>query len=137
MAHLERAAAGQEPSAFHLQAGIAACHCLARTYEETDWVKILSLYDLLLKINASPVAALNRAVALAKVRGSAAGLKALDEIKNPETLRRYYLFYAVRAEFCAELGRPEEASETYRQALSLTEIPAEREFLMRQLGRSR
>lgn len=135
MAHLERAAAGQKPTAFHLQAGIAACHCLARTYEETDWAKILSLYDLLMKINASPVAALNRAVALAKVRGSAAGLKALDEIKNPEALRRYYLFYAVRAEFCAELGRHEEASENYRQALSLTEIPAEREFLMRQLGR--
>ena len=135
MAHLERAATGHEPSAFHLQAGIAACHCLARTYEETDWAKILSLYDLLMKIDASPVAALNHAVALAKLRGAETGLKALDDIKNQEALRRYYLFYAVRAEFCAELGRDEEASENYRQALALTEMPAEREFLMRQLGR--
>jgi RNA polymerase sigma-70 factor (ECF subfamily) len=134
MAHLERAAAGQEPSAFHLQAGIAACHCLAKTYQETDWGKILSLYDLLLKIDASPVAALNRAVALAKVRGAAAGLQALDEIKNQEALRRYYLFYAVRAEFCAELGRREEASENYREALALTEISAERNFLMTRLA---
>lgn len=134
MSRLERAAAGQQPSAFHLQAGIAACHCLAKTYQETDWAKILSLYDLLLKIDASPVAALNRAVALAKVRGAAAGLKALDEIKNQEALRRYYLFYAVRAEFCAELGRREEASENYREALALTEISAERNFLMTRLA---
>jgi RNA polymerase sigma factor (sigma-70 family) len=137
MVHLERAAVGQEPSAFHLEAGIAACHCLARTYEETDWVRILSLYDLLLKIDASPVAALNRAVVLAKVRGAVAGLKALDEIKNQKGLRRYYLFYAVRAGFCAELGRREEAATDYRQALALTDATAERDFLTRQLGRSR
>lgn len=135
MAHLERAAVGQEPSAFHLEAGIAACHCLARAYEETDWARILSLYDLLLKINASPVAELNRAVALAKVRGPGAGLKALDEIKNQKALRRYYLFYAVRAEFCAELGQREEASKDYRQALALTEITVERDFLTKQLER--
>jgi RNA polymerase sigma factor (sigma-70 family) len=137
MAHLERAAVGKEPTAFHLQAGIAGCHCLARTYAETDWVRILSLYDLLLKLNASPVAALNRAVAVAKVRGAAAGLKALDEIKNREGLRRYYLFYAVRAEFCAELGRREEALKDYQQALGLTEIPAERDLLTRRLGQFR
>jgi RNA polymerase sigma factor (sigma-70 family) len=137
MAHLERAAVGQEPSAFHLEAGIAACHCLARTYEETDWVRILSLYDLLVKLSASPVAALNRAVALAKVRGAVVGVKALDEIKNQKALRRYYLFYAVRAEFCAELGRSEEAAKDYRQALALTDITAERDFLTRRLGRCR
>lgn len=137
MAHLERAAAGKSPSTFHLQAGIAACHCLARTYEATDWARILSLYDLLLKINASPVAALNRTVALAKVRGAGAGLEALDAIENQKALGRYYLFYAVRAEFCAELGRRDEALKDYRQALALTEISAEQNFLKNRLRATR
>ena len=129
MSHLERAAAGTEPSAFHLQAGIAACHCLAKSYEETDWAKILSLYDLLKQISESPVVALNRTVALAKVRGASAGLEALDGIANAKALRRYYLFHAVRAELSSKLGRHDEAEQSYREALSLTEVPAEREFL--------
>lgn len=137
MSHLERAAEGEEPSAFHLQAGIAACHCLARTYAETDWARILSLYDLLVKIGDSPVVRLNRAVALAKIHGTDAGLEALDEIKNQKALRRYYLFYAVRAEFCAEVGRHDEAAENYGQALALTELPAERSFLLGRLEECR
>jgi predicted RNA polymerase sigma factor len=137
MAHLERAAAGNEASAFHLQAGIAACHCLAKRYEETDWAKILSLYDLLIKISESPVVALNRTVALAKVHGPSAGLAALDGIKNAKALRRYYLFHAVRAELSSELGRHAEAEQSYREALRLTELPAERKFLEQRAARER
>jgi RNA polymerase sigma factor (sigma-70 family) len=137
MAHLERAAAGNEASAFHLQAGIAACHCLAKRYEETDWAKILSLYDLLIKISESPVVALNRTVALAKVHGAGAGLEALEGIKNAKALRRYYLFHAVRAELSSELGRHDEAARSYREALSLTELPAERKFLEQRATRER
>jgi RNA polymerase sigma-70 factor (ECF subfamily) len=133
MTHLERAAAGKEPSAFHLQAGIAACHCIASSYEKTDWARILALYDLLVTIDASPVIALNRAVALAKVRGAGAGLKALGEIKNQKALRRYYPFYAVRAELRAENGQRDEAANDYRQALALTDMAAERKFLTSRL----
>jgi RNA polymerase sigma-70 factor (ECF subfamily) len=135
MSHLDRAAAGEEPSSFHLQAGIAACHSLAGSYAETDWPKILLLYDLLIQMSDSPVIALNRAVALAKVHGPAAALETLDAIKNQRALRGYYLFHAVRAEFCAELNRDDEAERNYRQALALTELSAERSFLLRQLER--
>jgi RNA polymerase sigma factor (sigma-70 family) len=133
MAHLDRAAAGDEASPFHLQAGIASCHCLATEYEETDWARILSLYDLLVTTDASPVVALNRAVAVGKVRGAAAGLAALGEIRNQEALQRYHLFYAVRAELLTELGRNEEARRDYGRALSCTELVAERNYLLKRL----
>jgi RNA polymerase sigma-70 factor (ECF subfamily) len=135
MAHLERAAVGNEVSSFHLQAGIASCHCLAKSYDETDWARILSLYDLLEEASRSPVVALNRAIAVGKVRGAPSGLDALAEIKEEKALRRYYLFYAVQAEFCAELGRHDEARRNYEQALTFTELPAERNFLLRKLNR--
>ena len=135
MAHLERAATGGAASSFHLQAGIASCHCLARTYEETDWSRILSLYDLLAGMTGSAVVRLNRAVALSKVRGAGAGLEALDEIQNEATIRRYYLFYAVRGEFLSEVGRAAEAAKDYEEALRLTELPAERKFLLGRLKR--
>jgi RNA polymerase sigma factor (sigma-70 family) len=135
MSHLERSAAGKEPSAFHLQAGIAACHCLAKTYDATDWTRILSLYDLLMQMTESSVVALNRAVALAKVHGPAAGLAAIESLKEEKAFRRYYLYYAVRGEFCAALERREEAGENYRRALDLTEVEAERRFLQGRLER--
>ena len=133
LAHLEHAAAGERLSAFHLQAGIAACHSAAETYAATDWTQILSLYDLLLRVTKSPIVALNRTVALAKVHGALAGLEELERIKDEEALQRYYLFYAVRAEFCSELGRRDEASENYRRALTLTDSPAEQGFLRSRL----
>lgn len=79
--------------------------------------------------------ALNRAIALGKVHGPTAGLKALDELKNEKALQRYYLFYAVRAELYTELGRHEEARNNYQDALRFTELPAERNFLLRRLNR--
>lgn len=127
--HLHRASVGQEVSEFHLQAGIAACHCTALTYEATDWPKILLLYDLLLQLNGSPVVALNRAVALAKVRGFEAGLAALKEIEKRASLENYYLFYAVLAEFQLGLNQPREAEKNLRHAISLTSLPAELNFL--------
>ena len=71
-------------SAYHLQAGIAACHCAARDYESTDWPKILSLYDRLLELDDSPVIALNRAVAVAKVHGPQAGIEAVESDSKRE-----------------------------------------------------
>ena len=70
MFHLARSAAGNEITEYHLQAGIAACHCMAKDYASTDWPQILSLYDRLMEFDDSPVVAFNRAVALAEVRGS-------------------------------------------------------------------
>ena len=108
--HLDRASSGKV-SEFHIQAGIAACHCAAQNYEATDWEKILMLYDLLFELNDSPVIALNRAVALGRLRGPEAGLTALQQIPDQKTLRNYYLFYAVFAEFSLELKRTSEADK--------------------------
>lgn len=129
MIHLERAGTGDTISQFHLQAGIAACHCVAKTYDATDWKKILELYDMLLQIDNSPVIALNRAVALGKVKGADAGLAALEHITDDKMLNNYYLFHAVRGELYLETGRTADAAADFRRALGLTSIPAEQAFL--------
>jgi RNA polymerase sigma factor (sigma-70 family) len=133
MLHLDRAAAGDNASEFHLQAGIAACHCAAESYDATDWEKILLLYDLLLELNDSAVIALNRAVALSKVHGPHAGLTAINKIKNRESLKDYYLFHAVLAEFYLGADHSREAEDSFHHALSLTNIPAEQSFLRKRL----
>jgi RNA polymerase sigma factor (sigma-70 family) len=133
MLHLDRAAAGDSASEFHLQAGIAACHCAAESYEATDWRKIVLLYDLLLELNDSAVIALNRAVALSKVNGPNAGLTALNEIKSRESLKDYYLFHAVLGEFQLASNQSHESESSFRHALSLTNIPAEQNFLRKRL----
>ena len=135
MQQLERAQVGHEVTRFHLQAGIAACHCTAPSYDATDWPTILQLYDLLLASDYSPVIALNRAVALAKVRGAEAGLSALETFPDRDKLQGYHLFHAVRGELCSAVGRPGEAAQHWQTALRLTNIPAERNFLRRKLKR--
>ena len=133
MSHLDRAGSGDTISQFHLQAGIAACHCSAESYHATDWEKILLLYDLLLQVDRSPVVALNRAVALGKVRGANAALNAIAEIESVKSLKNYYLFYAVLGEFHLSANHRSEAEKNFRRALSLTSIPAEHRFLARRL----
>ena len=133
MFHLSRAASGEELSVYHLQAGIAACHCAAPDYESTDWPQILSLYDRLIRMDDSAVIALNRAVAVAQVHGPAGGIEALESIKNRETLESYYLYYAVMAELESALSNFKTATEHLRKALQLTELKSEHSFLSRRL----
>jgi RNA polymerase sigma factor (sigma-70 family) len=104
MRHLAQSAAGDEVTAYHLQAGIAACHCAASDYESTDWPRILALYDRLIQIDDSPVIALNRAVAIAEVHGPRAGIEAVEAVQNNRQLESYYLLYAVLAEFESQLN---------------------------------
>ena len=124
-----QSAAGQELSAYHLQAGIAACHCLAADYDSTDWPKILSFYDELLAMDASPVIALNRAVAVANVHGPKAGIEAVEGIQNGGQLTSYYLLYAVRGEFERQLDNFPAAIANFRKALALTDLKSEQSFL--------
>lgn len=130
---LGRAAQGDTLSEYHLEAGIAACHSTAADEASTDWPRILSLYDQLVTLSGSPVAALNRAVAVAKVRGPQAGLRALDAISNRSSLDSYHLYHAIRGTFLAELGRHAEALKDFRRAEGLATLPAEREFISRQI----
>jgi RNA polymerase sigma-70 factor (ECF subfamily) len=129
MFHLAQSASGEEITQYHLQAGIAACHCSATDYESTDWPQILSLYDRLLKFDDSPVVALNRAVAVACIRGPEKGLEAVMAIPDRERLDSYYLHYAVLGEFEEQLNHPQAAAKYFRKAAELTGIKSEQDFL--------
>src|ERR1700751_3682961 len=136
MFHLSKSAAGDEITEYHLQAGIAACHCAAPDYESTNWPHILSLYNGLIEIDDSPVVALNRAVAVANVRGTEAGIEAVEAIRNRAKLDTYYLLYAVLGEFEVQLNRGENAAAYFRQALELADTKSERQFLAKKLKRA-
>jgi RNA polymerase sigma-70 factor (ECF subfamily) len=131
--HLSRSAAGDDITEYHLQAGIAACHCVAKDYADTDWRQILELYDRLLEYDDSPVVALNRAVAVAEVRGPQAGIEAIAAIRNLRSLESYYLLYAVLGEFEARLNHAPAAAAHFRKSLQLAEIKAEQAFLSKRL----
>jgi RNA polymerase sigma-70 factor (ECF subfamily) len=131
--HLNLSAAGEEISEFHLQAGIASCHCTARSYEGTDWTRILCLYDLLIKINRSPVIALNRAVAISHVHGPAAASAAIEAIPEKRLLENYYLFHAIAAQIHLELNDLEFATREFQRARELTGSNSERAFLEKRL----
>jgi RNA polymerase sigma-70 factor, ECF subfamily len=131
LALVARAMDRPEVGPYALQAAIAAEHDRAERAEDTDWMTILALYDLLVRARRSPVVALNRAVALAMARGAGPGLAALDAVKG---LDGYHLLHAARADLLRRLGRREEAAAAYRRARELTLNPVEREFLDRRLG---
>ncbi len=134
--HLAAAAEGETISDYHLQAGIAACHCLAPDAASTDWERILRHYDQLHRRNPSPIIALNRAVAVAHVHGAQAGLAALDEMPRRELIESHHLYHAVAGELQQQLGEHEEAAESFRRALQLAEVGPEQHHLARMLERS-
>ncbi|HSZ41866.1 MAG TPA: RNA polymerase sigma factor [Trebonia sp.] len=117
------------PGPYQLQAAINAVHSVAPSFGDTDWRAILTLYDQLYVLTPTPVVALNRAVALAEVRGAAAGLAALDELRSSGNLDGYYLFHAARADLLRRLGRAAEAAAAYDAARALTANPVEQAFL--------
>ena len=113
------------PGPYQIQAAIGAVHSDAPIAAVTDWNQILALYDQLLAVAPGPVAALNRAVAVAEVHDPAAALILVDELD----LDRYYLFHAIRADLLRRLGRPAEAAAAYDTAIARTGNAAERSFL--------
>jgi RNA polymerase sigma factor (sigma-70 family) len=129
---LQRAATLRRPGPYQLQAAIAACHAEARTWAETDWRQIVTLYDALLEQMPSPVVALNRAIARRYRDGPGAALADVERLT--ETLDTYYLFHATRAELLRDLGRELEARTALVRALELTANPAERALLQKRLS---
>ncbi|MCF5232730.1 MULTISPECIES: RNA polymerase sigma factor [unclassified Pseudomonas] len=117
-----------------LQAAIAAVHAEAPQAEDTDWLQIVGLYDVLLREVPSPVIELNRAVAVAMGQGPLAGLQLVEGILQRGELRDYHLAHSARGEFCRQLERVEEAREAYEKALSLTQQTPEKRFLERRLA---
>jgi len=123
-------ALGGPPGAYALQASIAACHARARTAAETDWVRIVSLYEALGAVRPSPVVELNRAVAVGMASGPAAGLEIVDQLAGEPALRGYHLLPAVRGDLLRRLGRTDEARAELERAAALTRNESERKLLV-------
>lgn len=137
MHHLARSTDADSVSAYHLQAGIAACHCLASDDASTDWPRILSLYDHLREIDDSPLIALNRSVAVARVHGPARGIAELEHVLEQSSLDSYYLTHAVLGDLERRRDHVDAAATHFQQALHLTEVASERAFLAQRLRECR
>jgi predicted RNA polymerase sigma factor len=130
---LEKASSLRQTGRWQLQAAIAACHTSAPSWGETDWLQIVTLYDLLVARDPSPVPRLNRAVAVAELGQPERALADLDRVSG--ALRGFHLFHAIRAEVLRALGRDDEAYAADRTALGLTANDAERRLLQTRLRR--
>jgi len=130
---LDRAIRLRRPGPYQLQAAIAAVHAEALDAAKTDWTQIVGLYDVLLRVEPTPVVELNRAVAVAMRDGPIAGLELIEAILNRGDLTEYHLAHSAHAELCRRLGRMEQARHSYQRALRLARQEPERRFLQRRL----
>jgi len=121
------------PGPFALQAAIAAVHCQAARAQDTDWPQIVRLYDLLERMQPSPIVSLNRAVAVAMVNGPPPALALIDQLADDGDLANYHLLHAARADLLRRLGSSVEAAKSYQRALALVTNDSERRFLERRL----
>ena len=131
---VERALLSRRFGSYTLQAAIAAVHAHAATASATDWAEIVVIYDILLRIEPSPVVELNRAVAVAMRDGPEAGLDLVDAILARGELDGYHLAHSARADLCRRLGRTTEARAAYKRAYTLARQEPERRFLERRLN---
>jgi RNA polymerase sigma-70 factor (ECF subfamily) len=134
IARVERALSSRQFGVYTLQAAIAAVHAQAPAPGATDWPQIVALYDVLARLEPSPVVELNRAVAVAMRDGPAAGLALVDAILARGDLADYHLAHSARADLCRRLGRIDDARVSYERALALTLQEPERRFLERRLS---
>jgi RNA polymerase sigma-70 factor (ECF subfamily) len=130
---IRRALSSGQAGPYTLQAAIAAVHAEAPTAADTDWRQIAGLYDVLLRVEPSPIVELNRAVAIAMRDGPAAGLALIDAILSRGDLADYHLAHSARAELCRRLGRTADARDAYERALALARQEPERRFLNQRL----
>lgn len=128
---LTKRALQMQPGPYALQAAIAAVHADAATSQDTDWVQIVALYDLLVQHVPTAVVRLNRAVAMAFAHGWQVGLDAMDTLD--EALASYHLYHSARADLLRRLGKTREARRAYERARELCENQAERHFLERRI----
>jgi RNA polymerase sigma-70 factor, ECF subfamily len=131
---VQRSLSSGEFGVYTIQAAIAAVHSEAASAAATDWEQIVSLYDVLLQAQPSPIVELNRAVAVAMCDGYLAGLQAIDAIFGRGDLLEYHLAHAAQGEFCRQLGRISDARVAYLRAIALVKQEPERRFLEKRLG---
>ena len=134
VALVEKALSSRRFGPYSLQAAISAVHAEAHDAASTDWAQIVALYDVLARLDPSPVVALNRAVALAMRDGPAAALRVIEAVMEKGELDDYHLAHAARADLCRRLGHNAEARSAYERALALARQEPERRFLKRRLA---
>lgn len=127
--HLDASTTGAELTPYHLEAAIAAQHCLATSLETTDWNRIVACYDALQRLNPSPIVLLNRAVALSYADGPAAALEAVEALRHFTPIQENSLFLAVEADLRHRLGQDAKAASLFRRAAALATTEPERHFL--------
>jgi RNA polymerase sigma-70 factor (ECF subfamily) len=133
LAALDASATGEELSSYHVEAAIAAVHASARSVADTDWTRIVSLYDKLMLVAPSPVVALNRAIAIAQRDGPDRGLDALRAIADRARLERYPFYPAAMGELELRRGQREQARAHFEAALALARNDPERRFLLQRV----
>jgi len=131
---LRAASALHTPGRFQLEAAVQSVHAARRLTRQTDWDAIVALYDALFALTASPVVAVNRAAAVARTRGAAAGLKLLEEVGAKGGLDGFEPYWVAKADLCAKVGEAEEARRAYGLAIGLQTDPAARAFLIERLA---
>lgn len=132
---LERASVGERVTPYHIEAGIASVHASSASAEATDWAKIVWLYDLLMRLQPSPVVALNRAIAIGHAYGAQRGIEELQAISDAAELASYPFLPAALGEFAVRAGRVREAQGYFERALALARNDAERRFLQERAAR--
>lgn len=131
---LKKSMGAQTPSSYHLEAGIAAEHCLAETFEETNWKMVYQLYELLFRLKRNAVIELNMAIAIGYLKEPERAIERLDEIERKGSLKGYNLLPATRGHFLLKMGRKEEAIDSFLEALSLTTSPLETLFIKKRIA---
>jgi RNA polymerase sigma-70 factor (ECF subfamily) len=131
---LSHASRGGKLGRYQLEAAVQSAHAVRRRGGQSDWAAIVQLYDVLCQLTDSPVAMLNRAVAIAETQGAAMGLAALDALAGDARLSEYQPYWAARAELLTRNGSAEAAAEAYRRAIGLERDPAVRHFLQQRAG---
>lgn len=129
---LDKSGEGQNYSEYHLEAAIAATHAQAKTFEQTNWLRIVELYQILLTLKPDPIVELNLAIALSKAQSVKAGLQKLQNIKG---LEQNSIYHAALGDFHSQLQQPEKAMLCYQKALSLTQLKAEQVLLHAKMTR--
>jgi RNA polymerase sigma-70 factor (ECF subfamily) len=133
LVNLEKSTKDKGLSAYHILATISATHCIAKTYEETDWQKILSLYDSLLYFDGSAMVVLNRSIALARVKGVTAAIKELKAIENAPIMAKYYLYYSTLGELYLQANNTKEATGHFKKAMNLAPLEKEKQLIINKL----
>ena len=120
-------------SKYHIEAGIAYEHAIAKDYAHTNWNHILSCYNLLYQLNPSPIIALNRAIVIAELQGAKEGIKAIEAITDLTSLKKYYILPATLGELHLQLKQVTKANAYFKEASELTQNASEKKLLVQKI----